>query len=599
VTPRHARRSTALASFGWAIGIAALCGALVRHLAPPHHFDLTLIGNDVVASFGLAWAAVRMAVDRRNPPCLRAWSQAALAMLFLLAENHLQGMVGGPDATVLQALLSAALWIGAAYLCFACARRYAMRRYVMTVARVAVVVGLAATGLAFFMTGRMVSGAQGLLAEVQEAGELLSLALFVGALLLTQVAALKSYRFAPADLGRRARSLQYDFCLERRRKYPTIYRLFAYPGASHILIVAMILWCGRRAALHVARTGCRSVAGQILDMLRLGFGEGVDAKSYYVLDLYRQRPHGSADQTMTRVETKNGLNHAVQGLRQNSRLPREMGDKLAFWRICEEHGIPSAAILASVERGNFTRYAAREAFDHPLFVKMRRGRGGHGTMNFERIAPFTYRDDRGVVRDLLGVFDHVRAASASGDLIVQPKLANHPAIASLADRSLIVFRVVTCLDRRDEPQVTHGILRILRRFEPRWPSSPDSDWGCAIDLESGELGMMTGDMPATCTRWFADHPSTGERVLGRRLQGWGEIASAAAKAHRVFRGRILVGWDIGWTPEGVRILEGNTSPDVSYFQRVYRTPVGRSPLAPLLNFHLDALTERLLRNAAS
>jgi hypothetical protein len=210
-----------------------------------------------------------------------------------------------------------------------------------------------------------------------------------------------------------------------------------------------------------------------------------------------------------------------------------------------------------------------------------------------------YRDDRGEVRDLDGVCDHLRAASASHALIVQPKLANHPSIASLADKSLIVFRVVTCLDRRGEPQVTHGILRILRRFEPGWPKSPDSDWGCAIDLDTGELGMMTGDAPATCTRWFADHPLTGERVFGRRLEGWGEISRAAAQAHRVFRGRILVGWDIGWTPEGVQILEGNVSPDFSYFQRVYRTPVGRSPLAPLLNTHLDSLTERLLRDARS
>jgi len=593
VTSRDASRLTALASFGWAIGLGVVCGALVREFVSPHEIEISLIGNDVVASFGLAWAVARMAVDRRNHPRFQAWGRAALAMLLLLLENHVRALPVDPGATVLYASLSAALWIGAAYLCYACARRY-----VMTAARAAVAVGLVATGLAFFAINDPASGAQGGLAKVQEAGEFLSLVLFVGALLLTQVGALKPYRFAPADLGLRARSLQYDFWLERRRKYPTPYRVFALPGASHLLIVAMIAWCGWRAALRVAQSGGRSIAGQIIDMLRLGFGEGVDAKSYYVLDLYRQTPHGSADQTMTRVETKNGLNRAVQNLREHSPLPREMGDKLAFWRICEEHGIPSAAVLASVERGHVTRFAARQAFDRHLFVKVRRGRGGKGTMNFERIGPFTYCDDRGVVRDLLGVCDHLRAASASCDLILQPKLANHPAIASLADRSLIVFRVVTCLDRRDEPHVTHGILRILRRFEPGWPRSPDSDWGCAIHLETGELGMMTGDAPATCTKWFADHPRTGERVHGRRLEGWGEIARAAAEAHRVFRGRILVGWDIGWTPEGVRILEGNSSPDFSYFQRVYRTPVGRSPLAPLLNAHLDMLTERLLSDAA-
>jgi len=220
-------------------------------------------------------------------------------------------------------------------------------------------------------------------------------------------------------------------------------------------------------------------------------------------------------------------------------------------------------------------------------------------MNFERVAAFSYRDDRGEVLGLDALLDRLRGVSQVRNLIVQPKLRNHPSIASLADKSLIAFRVVSCLDRRGEPHVTHGILRILLRFEPAWPGSPDEDWGCAIDLETGTLGMMTGDAPATCTQWFADHPITGERVAGRRLEGWQEIARAAVDAHRIFANRILIGWDIGWTPDGVRILEGNVSPDFSYFQRVYRTPVGRSPLAPLLNAHFDVLTERLVREAGN
>ncbi len=590
-----AHRPAALASFGLAIGLAALCGGLAGQVVPLRGFEPSLIGNDIVASFGFAWAAVRMVADRENQSRLRAWGAAALGMALLLVENHLYSMLTNAGLGGIYGPLSAALWIGAAYLCFACLRRYAMRRYVMAVALAAIGVDLAAAALEFFIAYGPAAG--GALLEIQEAGEVVAILLFVCAMLLTQVAPLKSYRFLPSELGRRARRLQRDFALERRRKYPTTRPWLAIPGISHLFIVAMVLWFAPRAARAAARAGGRSVLGQVADMLRLGFTQGIDAKSYYVHDLYRLSAPGAVEQTMTRVETKNGLTRAVQNLREVTPLPREMGDKLAFWRICREHGVPAAEILACVEQGRFTGLAARADFDRDLFVKDRRGRGGKGTMNFERIAPFSYRDDQGLVCDLDGVRERLCAASASRDLIVQPKLANHPSIASLADKSLIVFRVVTCLDRRDEPQVTHGILRVLRRFEPAWPRSTDADWGCAIDLDTGALGLMTGDSPSTCTRWYAEHPLTGERVYGRRLEGWREIAAAAAAAHRVFRGRILVGWDIGWTPEGVRILEGNSSPDFSYFQRVYRTPVGRSPLAPLLNAHLDVLTDRLLREA--
>lgn len=598
MSARSEPRSAALASFGVALGLTALCGALAAQAYPLPGLGPSLLGNDIIASYGLAWAVVRMAAERSNPVRLRAWGAAALGMLLLLVENHLYSVLPEVALGRLYGAVSAALWIGAAYLCFACSRRYAMRRYVMPLTLAAIAVDLAAAALEFFVTYAPGADAGGFLLEVQEAGEVLAIVLFVGALLLTQVAPLKSYRFLPSELGNRARRLQRDFALERRRKYPTTRPWLAVPGISHLFIVAMVLWFAPRAARAAAHAGGRSVLGQVADMLRLGFTQGIDAKSYYVHDLYRLSAPGAVEQTMTRVETKNGLTRAVQNLREVTPLPREMGDKLAFWRICREHGIPSAEILACVEQGRLTRLAAREDFDRNLFVKDRRGRGGKGTMNLERIAPFSYRDDQGLVCDLDGVLERLHAASASRDLIVQPKLANHPSIASLADKSLIVFRVVTCLDKRDEPQVTHGILRVLRRFEPAWPSSTDADWGCAIDLDTGALGMMTGDSPSTCTRWFAEHPLTGERVLGRRLEGWPEIAAAAIAAHRIFRGRILVGWDIGWTPEGVRILEGNSSPDFSYFQRVYRTPVGRSPLAPLLNAHLDVLTERLLSEAS-
>lgn len=593
-----AHRPSALASLALAVGLAALLGEFANRVVPLHGFAPSVIGNDLAAAVGAAWAFLQMAFNRRNLPRLRAWGQAALGMSLLLVENHLENVLAQVGSTEHYAALSALLWIAAAYLCFSCVRRYAMRRYVMTVMLSAIAVDLAATGLAFFVNYNLAADPGSTLQEVQELFEFVAVVLFAVALLLTQVAPFKSYRFVPTELGRRARSLQRDFALERRRKYPTIYPVLALPGPSHVVTVVMVLWFALRAARAAALAGGRSVAGQVLDMLRLGLTQGIDAKSYYVHDLYRLSPADAVGQTMTRVETKNGLNRAVQNLREDSPFPRDMGDKVAFWRICEEHGIPSAAILASVERGNLASFAAREEFDRDLFVKDRRGRGGKGTMNFERIAPYAYRDDEGNVCDLDAVQGRLRAISATRSLIVQPKLANHPSIAPLADKSLIVFRVVTCLDRHDEPYATHGILRILRRFEPDWPSCPDADWGCAIELETGALGMMTGDSPSTCTRWFADHPLTGDRVFGRRLEGWGEIARTAVQAHRVFRGRILVGWDIGWTPEGVRILEGNSSPDFSYFQRVYRTPVGRSPLAPLLNFHLDMLTERLLSDAA-
>ena len=545
---------------------------------------------------GASSAIGKLRLNGPNRPRLRAWGQAALGTFLLLAEHDLENLLAHADLASYYSAVSALLWIAAAYQFHSCGRRYAMRQYVMAAMRAGVAASLVAAGLAFFVNNGLAAGPGTTLNGIRELFEFLAVLLFAVALLLTQIAPLKSYRFPPAEIGRRARSLCFDFGLAPGRRYAKLNSLLDFPGTGYLVDVFQILWFAPQAARAAARDGGRSVPFQILDLLRLCFKEGIDAKAYYVHDLYRPAPHGSVEETITRSESKNGVTSALRHLRPPPAW-RPIRDKLRFWRACEKRGIPAAAVFATVERGVLTQIAGRENLDRNLFVKDRKGRGGIGTLNYERVAPFLYRDDRGTMLGLDAVFDRLRRVSAARDLIVQPKLANHPSIASLADKSLIVFRVVTCLDRRGEPQVTHGILRILRRFEPAWPDSPDDDWGCAINLQTGVLGMMTGDAPATCTKWFADHPVTGERVYGRRLEGWHEIAQTALEAHRIFDDRVLVGWDIGWTPEGVRILEGNQNPDFSYFQRVYRTPVGRSPLAPLLNAHLDELTERLLREA--
>ena len=226
--------------------------------------------------------------------------------------------------------------------------------------------------------------------------------LFVGAMLLTQVAPLKSYRFLPAALGRRARRLQRDFALERRRKYPTVRPRLAVPGVSH-LGDALPWSCGSRSGRRGrARAGGRGVLGQVLDMLRLGFTQGIDAKSYYVHDLYRLSPADAVEQTMTRVETKNGLNRALQNLREDTPLPREMGDKLAFWRICERTAFPRRPILPASSAAISPRWLRPRPSTAICSSRTARGRGGKGTMNFERVAPFGFRDDDGKIRDLDG-----------------------------------------------------------------------------------------------------------------------------------------------------------------------------------------------------
>jgi hypothetical protein len=117
--------------------------------------------------------------------------------------------------------------------------------------------------------------------------------------------------------------------------------------------------------------------------------------------------------------------------------------------------------------------------------------------------------------------------------------------------------------------------------------------GAAVDLESGALGMMTGDKADMWLDWSEDHPITRARVLGRVVPCWNEIRSIALAAHSACRDRALVGWDIAVGEEGAVLLEGNSYPDVDFLQRSHQCAIADSPLGPLLYARLVDLERRV------
>ena len=548
------------------------------------------LSNQLLALMGFAWCVIQFWTLRRDADARRSWGAAGAGMLLLVLEDNVERLVSFGDHPIAELAVTVALWLAAASLIFVCARRYAMRRSVMTAVRIGLAIQLTTHGVVFLIVATApfrAHGHQATAATLGEIGELMAVMPYVFALLLTAFAPLKSYRRPASEIGAKAREIYADFGLERIARYPTPYRALHGPVARELTFLAMALWFVPRSAASARADGGPSLLRQLGGLARCAL-RGVDPVSYYVLGLYRRdaRP----DAAITRAETKNGLNKAIQTAGGRDAAPSEMNDKLDFWRICEANGIASAPILGWFDGRRLETFADdRAAFDRDLFVKDRRGRGGKFTLVFERAAPFLYRTPDGGLATLSAVFDEIERRSEGRRLILQPKLANHPDVASLARSSLVVFRVVTCLDERDEPQATHGVLRVLRRFEPTWPEFPEHEWGAAIDLETGVLGPMTGDVAETCGCWHDRHPITGEQVAGRTIGCWPAVADAALKAHRVFRSRALVGWDIAATPDGPAILEGNANMDFAFIQRCRREPVGLSPLAPLLDRHLDRI----------
>lgn len=581
-----------------ACGVVALMLALqlLSGVKPWRAYAPVEITDDLLAACGFAWTALQIRTHWRDRALRKVWLLAALGFvaIALVDDTEEIGFVMAHEG--LSWAVGVALWGVAAALFFACGRRYAMRRSVMTALGLGLVLQIVVNvaSLVEHWSETAHGHPTALLKIVVETGESMTLLAYISALVLTQFAPLKSYGAPDSEVGREGRRLYADFGLRRAARYPTPYPALQLPVLSHITTIAMILWFGAKIAPSVARACGRSVAGQFADLARLGLLHGVDPRSYYLMELYQPERAGLADAVMTRAETKNGLIghlHAAAGLPD---CATEMTDKVLFGAICAATGVASAPILAHAENGAVAILAEPEAFDRPLFVKDRAGRGGKHAARIDRDGAFVFRMNGAPLFGLGALMERLAERSGEGAFIVQPALDNHPEIASLATTSLIVFRVVTCLDASGEPQATHGVLRIIAKFEPDWPRKPDSEWGADIDLATGRLGPLTGDKAYSCWIWRDAHPVTGERIAGRTISGWPAIAAAACTAHGAFRGRALVGWDVAWTPDGPVILEGNSNMDVAFVQRCARTPIGLSPLAPLVNAQLKRLAESRL-----
>ncbi len=389
-----------------------------------------------------------------------------------------------------------------------------------------------------------------------------------------------------AKVGTRSRQMFHSGCIAMSARHPPVALAFR-PGwqdvALLITLAGMLVW----AARPVKRATGTGYLQQAMDMTRLWYRHHIDPPTYYALDLYKRGHAGWTPHLLTRFETKNGLLRTLNRHRPNPLPGHEMNDKGLFATACAQSGIAHPQTLMVIDGPAAMEPQQLEALQQDLFCKPRKTMGAKDTMTFKWLGNGMYCDEHGVVRDVFGVFASV--ALKRKPMLVQPWLRNHEEVAGFAKDSLIAIRVVTVLNENDEPEVTLAMLRLLSKLEPDWQHLPDGEYATPINLETAEMGLFTGDNFKTAPVRMTHHPVTGIQIAGRKLENWPAIGDLALKAHRAFRHRVVVGWDIALTRHGPVMLEGNTNLDVMFLQRVHDCPAGDTRFGALLNYQVHAL----------
>lgn len=391
-------------------------------------------------------------------------------------------------------------------------------------------------------------------------------------------------------LGYRARRVFRDMRIPSTRRdpgHPLAHILF---GPFVVDVARLLIWWRQTSGPVKKITGISRVA-QLFDIIRLTWRERFHGQIYYMFELYRPEEQARRGEYLTRWETKNGLFRLLRKTLLDNSLPAtNMRDKVAFTETLLKNGLPGIPIIATFSQGQSTPAEIDpRSLRQDLFTKLRAGKGAQGAGLIRYLGDDRYRyGGREFSHDDL--LRQLAMQSKQADLIVLPRLTNHPAIAGLSVETLMVVRVFTLLDENNEPEIVFAMLRILGKLEPAWHSRVE--WAAPIDLQTGALGLLTGDVPEAFTERFTHQPFTGHPVMGVVLPYWPELKSTALAAHNLARDRLVVGWDIAITQTGPCILEGNVLPDVTFPQRVGHRPFGESRCGEILHHHLDRLEEK-------
>jgi hypothetical protein len=246
-------------------------------------------------------------------------------------------------------------------------------------------------------------------------------------------------------------------------------------------------------------------------------------------------------------------------------------DKEVFYRYCEAIDFPIPETIAflstsSVWFGGGHQHASevilqdqlRKLEGGELIIKPVDGVYGIGVRALIVRAGHFFEEGRA-----LSLADLMQELSPDTRYVLQRRLSNHPAIEALSGfKTLQALRVLTALPRKAGARAR--IMSVSLRLSAKESVVNNFDYGregnirAKIDIESGKIvravrASSTGFGLEDVDR--VEH--TGISLLGREMPHWVAMKDLLEIKATCFYPIRLIGWDVGLTPDGPVIIEGN------------------------------------------
>jgi hypothetical protein len=350
-----------------------------------------------------------------------------------------------------------------------------------------------------------------------------------------------------------------------------------------LALAAAIIVFTRRNGRAIAQRSGISILRQVIGQVDMAARHAIAPLWYYMFELYLPERKRQAALYLTAHETIG----PAYSLLQPPDGSDGMDDKIWFAEHCHETGVKAVPVLMHFAKGERQplKGGMAQLPEGDLFVKPRSGSGGHRMERWDFIGGGRYRNAHGDVLDRGQLMEKLRRQSLKDDFLVQPRLANHPALDDIANGALATVRLLTCRNEQGRAEAAAAAFRmaignsVVDNFH-------QGGLATEVNLGTGVIGIASDIGIRPDVGWRDTHPVSGARFAGRTLPHWPEVVALAIKAHEAFPQRVVVGWDVAMLADGAMIIEGNGKPDLDIHQRAERGPAGQSRIAHLLKFNV-------------
>jgi hypothetical protein len=331
-------------------------------------------------------------------------------------------------------------------------------------------------------------------------------------------------------------------------------------------------WIGRRISDFAKFLGASRATGSGLmrggvRFLDLAGRQGFSPGEIFVLGLLDGRLARDPDAAISN-ERLQVIQRKLNALGQESWTE----DKLVFHERCLERGLPVPGLLAmvgdaptrSAEQVRVTdiETLAREicAGRWPAVVlKPTHGVHGEGVLALEQRGSTVIAPD-GQAYGCAELATHMRTSGYTS-WIVQERMYPHRYVSSVSgSEALSTFRITTLVRSSGEVEVLYARVRLASRgaSTDHCAHGASGNVVANISLESGTVDSTIRPRASGVGFDLTDeHPATAFRMAGWRVPLFREACALAQDAANGFRPLRTIGWDIGISTLGVKLIEGN------------------------------------------